>query len=560
MRRSRVVHVTLVASLLLLLCATAVVCARRIRHVVVLMEENRSFDHLLGWRGRGSNGLNGTEYNDVVDPATGRVTRVVVTDKAKNVAQCDPDHDLPPTSEKIFGVWNFTHNRTAVESMSGFAQFEDTRARKDHHGKDESNYCGVMDMFSTKHLPVLNALADEFLLMDRFFASVPGPTWPNRLFHLTGTSAGLTETSNPWYRGVTGKLFPQRSIFDQIREAGLTWRNYVNDTPWELMLDGVASYPENVVLLSKFFEDCAVGELPAFSFINPRAGINFTSKHGSNDQHPDHDVSLGEALVKDVYEAVRSSPRWNETLFIVTYDEHGGFYDHVPPPRVGVPPPGDGEASYPDQFGFDRLGIRIPTLLVSPWVSRGSVVSSPPDAAKPFRTSEFDLTSIMASARELLAESYNIPHLATDVLTERDRWAARFTFALNEPNPRSDCHASSGPLTSYRPRRSARRRPAYQPFATSHGRGPSTLIWSPRSASCRLGIGTWASHSSGGSSKARQPVVATCVPVAQAAYVRVEVVQGDDAVAPLRWRRGSSPPPLFLLLPRGTPPSATRAV
>ena len=143
--------------------------------------------------------------------------------------------------------------------------------------------------------------------------------------------------------------------------------------------------------------------------------------------------------MKDVYEAARSSPRWNETLFIVTYDEHGGFYDHVPPPRVGVPPPGDGEASYPDQFGFDRLGIRIPTLLVSPWVSRGSVVSSPPDAAKPFRTSEFDLTSIMASARELLAESYNIPHLATDVLTERDRWAARFTFALNEPSPRSDC-------------------------------------------------------------------------------------------------------------------------
>ena len=114
-------------------------------------------------------------------------------------------------------------------------------------------------------------------------------------------------------------------------------------------------------------------------------------------------MRAGEQYIKDIYEALRNSPQWNESLLVITYDEHGGFYDHVSPPQTGVPPPGDGEASYPTpDFSFDRLGLRIPTLLVSPWIPRGSVVSAPPDRAKPTPSSEFDLTSIIASARKLL--------------------------------------------------------------------------------------------------------------------------------------------------------------
>ena len=134
-------------------------------------------------------------------------------------------------------------------------------------------------------------------------------------------------------------------------------------------MESVAHSPQHSQPLSQFFSDARDGSLPSFSWINPSSGINMTTGIGSNDQHPDHDIAAGEQLQKDVYEAVRASPSWNETLLIITYDEHGGFFDHVPTP-LNVPPPGDGYASYPDKaFPFDRLGIRVPTLLISPLLS-----------------------------------------------------------------------------------------------------------------------------------------------------------------------------------------------
>jgi hypothetical protein len=149
--------------------------------------------------------------------------------------------------------------------------------------------------------------------------------------------------------------------------------------------------------------------------------------------HPDHDVAAAEQFYKDIYEALRASPQWNETLFILTFDEHGGFYDHVPTP-LNIPPPGDGENSYPDRdFLFNRMGVRIPTLLISPWVSKGQIVSAPPDTQKPAPNSEYELTSIMASARKILG--INLPPL-----TKRDAWAATFENLVNVlETPRTDC-------------------------------------------------------------------------------------------------------------------------
>jgi len=153
---------------------------------------------------------------------------------------------------------------------------------------------------------------------------------------------------------------------------------------------------------------------------------------GSNDQHPDHDISLGEQYYKDIYEALRSSPQWEETLFIITYDEHGGYYDHVPTP-LNVPPPGDDEASYPDVgVKFDRLGVRIPTLLISPWIPKGLVVSAPPNEQKPANNSEYSLTSIIATTRKLL-------NMQSPPLTKRDAWSATFEQVLSLTEPRTDC-------------------------------------------------------------------------------------------------------------------------
>ena len=135
------------------------------------------------------------------------------------------------------------------------------------------------------------------------------------------------------------------------------------------MIQKVFDSPKKLRDAEEFLRDARDGTLPAFSWLNPRWGIDMVKLEGAQDQHPDHDVRLGEALIKEVYEALRSGPKWNETLLVITYDEHGGFYDHVAPP-MGVPAP-DASKSFPDEFDFTRLGLRIPVLAISPWLPRG---------------------------------------------------------------------------------------------------------------------------------------------------------------------------------------------
>lgn len=406
---------------------------KKIRHVVVLMEENRSFDHLLGWYLGTKRGLTGNESNPINENnATEGVVRV--SPSAHYINECDPNHSLGGTSYKVFGRNAFYANNLTTPWMNGFVQFEKDF---DQGGQEGKRYCGVMEGFnSSAQLPVMTALAENFVLFDAFFASVPGPTWPNRMFFLSGTSMGLTETQSPWYQNRVGQLFPQRTIFDQVAATNGSWRLYYNDTPWELMLQTVANHPEHTLPLTQFYDDARNGQLPTFAFINPRAGVNLTLGLGSNDQHPDHDVALGEALYKDVYEALRASPQWNETLFVLTYDEHGGFYDHVAPPSF-APSPGRNEpTSYPDKdFYFNRGGMRIVTLLASPWLPKGRVVSDPPAHAKPSENSVFELTSVMATVRKLIPGMETTPSL-----TERDAWAANFAYLFDElSEPRTDC-------------------------------------------------------------------------------------------------------------------------
>jgi len=402
--------------------------AHKIKHIVVLMEENRSFDHLLGWAGSilGIDGLTGREFNPTSTLFPHLSKNVYVDKNAPMVARCDPDHATSSTTSKIFGYKEALSDHKVNASMVGFIETELLKSL----GKSN---CDVLSMFEPAKVPVLITLAKEFAIMDKFFASVPGPTWPNRQFAMAATSGGSTETFN-WYQGTVGRLFPQRTIFDQLEAANMTWRNYYFDTPWELFMEKLAHSPDNIVHMEEFFAKCASGDLPTYSFLNPHSAINVTTGEGSDDMHPDHDVAAAEGLIKRVYEAVRASPAWNETLLIVTFDEHGGFYDHVPPPMDGVPPP-DGNAPFPDVFmKFDRLGIRIPTLLISPWIAKGTVISDPPAAQKPFPTSQYDLTSIIATARKLLG-------IREGNLTARDGWAATFEHALNTTgaHPRTDC-------------------------------------------------------------------------------------------------------------------------
>ena len=165
--------------------------------------ENRPFDHVFGWRS-GVNGLTGEEYNDVFLQENDNITkqRVYVDSECPYINSCDPSHGTDATTYKLYGAYQ---DGNADATNTGFVSYE----------KANPEYCNVMSGFKPEDLPVINALADEFALMDRFFASHPGPTWPNRMFTLSATSAGSTETFH-WYQDVNGVLFPQETIFDQI--------------------------------------------------------------------------------------------------------------------------------------------------------------------------------------------------------------------------------------------------------------------------------------------------------------------------------------------------------
>jgi|EP00945_MAST-04E_sp_MAST-4E-sp1_P001702 phospholipase C len=398
-----------------------------IEHVVVLMLENRAFDHMAGFFPN-VDGLNGTEFNPY---NTSNVTQggVKVTKNSPYVSPIDPDHSTTATTSKIFGQDCLLKNSSSPGScntpkMDGFIEWE-MKAR----GHSVADASKLMDMFTPERLPIMSTLASEFAIFDRFFASHPGPTWPNRLFQIMGTSKGCTATSS---RDPKTFLYFGKTIFDTVEEAGHSWRYYFKDAPLEAGLIAKLTFdPFKLRFWESFKKDAAEGKLPAFSWLNPRWFVDKKTNEGSSDQHPDHDVRLGEALIKEVYETLRSGKSWNKTALIITYDEHGGFYDHVKPP-MNVPAPDD-IASFPDKgFEFTRLGMRIPTLLVSPWVKKGSVITHPKPEEKPSPNSEYDLTSVISTVKKM----FNAPKF----LTKRDAWSATFETRFNElSKARTDC-------------------------------------------------------------------------------------------------------------------------
>jgi hypothetical protein len=188
---------------------------------------------------------------------------------------------------------------------------------------------------------------------------------------------------------------------------------------------------------NNFYDDAKAGKLARFTWLQPRMTTSSTGLI-PNWQHPDSSVAEGERLLQSVYEAIRTSPQWNETVLIITYDEHGGFYDHVAPPQEGIPAPDAVHA--PNGFRFDRLGIRIPAIAISPWIPKGTVVHRAPLSQRPEPTSQYDATSMMATANKLFG--------ITEHLGARSAWSSTFEHIFSgvvdtatgaEPAPRTDC-------------------------------------------------------------------------------------------------------------------------
>lgn len=383
---------------------------KNIKNVVVLVEENLSFDTFAG----------GLTYNPDID---GLATQehcnpynIFAPDSpsicgqpiAKNVAPDDPDHSISGGNMQVYGTYH--PDDSSKPSMEGFVT-EQVRSYMIEN-QNTSRAAEVINYYPPDHIPVFSSMAENFVLFDRWFAGVPGPTNPNRAYLTSGTSHGHGRNDIGFFLST----MPQRSVFQQLSEAGISWINYSNTTdflPDSLFYAWTALTGKglsNVKPIDQFYQDAKAGTLPQFTWINPEC-CDYTSFH------PPSPVNMGEGFIKSVYEALRSSPQWNETLFILTFDEHGGFADHVSPPEDV--PPGDNltytelaSDGTPVTFAFDRLGIRVPTVLISPWVGKGVVQNRPVT-----QSGEFTHTSIL----KFLSRLWDL-----DILTPRVEWSSSF--------------------------------------------------------------------------------------------------------------------------------------
>ena len=341
----------------------------KIEHIVVLMLENRSFDHMLGYLS-----LEGGR-SDIEGPSAGVSNAAAGTDYP--VAHLTSTHVPDPK-------WDPDHSSKATDlqigdgKMDGFAEsYRQTLIARQVANPDPGL---VMGYYNATDLPVYDELAKEFCVCDHWHSSVPGATWPNRLYALAGRADGSRDDKS------APPIYGMHSFVRHLDAAEVRWRwysyafgtlrcadheylvehrdrfAYVERT--KLPLD--AALADELLLdpdSASFLEDAARGRLAPVSWIDPLFK-DFNLAHAvSNDDHPPSDVGAGQELALLVYNALAAGPLWEKTLLLVVYDEHGGFHDHVPPPAA----PDD------DVVNFGRYGVRVPAVVVSPWVARGSV-------------------------------------------------------------------------------------------------------------------------------------------------------------------------------------------
>ena len=362
-----------------------------LKHIVVLMMENRSFDHMLG-------GL--TAINPKIDGIQPGLSNPDTSPVAKQVSpqpmadfqgqlDPDPDHHFPAVDLQIFGG---DTSLTRVANMQGFVKSYFNQHRDLKHSQK------IMYYFPPEKLPVLTTLATEFAVFNRWFASIPGPTICNRAFAHYGTSFGRVDMKLLYVNE------PFKSIYNRLISAKPkhTAKLYYYDTTSSTMeiTNLLQHQPELFGTYPQFLEDCRKGLLPEYSFVEPNYNDHDSDggEEIANDQHPDHDVQAGELYIASVYNAIKNSPVWPNTALLVVYDEHGGIYDHVIPPACT---PDKFTASANDTgtgkpFAFDRLGVRVPAILISPWIPRGTVVDR-----------VFDHASIPASITKFFLGDYS---------------------------------------------------------------------------------------------------------------------------------------------------------
>jgi phospholipase C len=420
-----------------------------VKHVVVLMMENRSFDQMLGFLGKeggveGLRGLSGDEVNYDEDGTPypsfewGEEETSFHPPQDRSGKILDPCHGPGCVAEQL---------RTFREQTPG-GYVKNFLRRKNKRGERiaiPDKYRGLpMGYYSEKHLPVYDLLGREYAVCDAWHCSVPGDTWPNRLYSITGQEGepvsrrpGFWQKAMKWLRRAPGlgqlanaPIYDLPAFTRHLR--GKQWRWYSHDPATLRAADGhyrdfrdlnrdnftyfnrkrVSILTEAleapiVDLRDSFLDDAAKGQLRQVSWIDPNFVDLKVLDPNSDDDHPPSDVRAGQALVLETYEALVNSRNWADTLLVVTYDEHGGFYDHVIPPSVPDGDPGK----------YDTLGVRVPALVIGPRVKQGACHQV------------FDHTSLIATILRRFADD---PDGAIAKMPERVREAAHLGFALED--------------------------------------------------------------------------------------------------------------------------------
>jgi phospholipase C len=391
-----------------------------ITNVFVLMLENHSFDHLFAMSGiPGIRAATVSEQNTYAPPGTTASTTCSVRDGAPWRMSTDPGHEFPDVLRQLCNVAPCDANDDEhdvcypggaypVVDLSGFAASYATSTSEGTGAPAADRVCDIMACFHTPtQLPVILQLAREYAICDAWFSSMPGPTWPNRFFVHGASSSGMDRSptlgEEVEWETIGGFTYANGSIFDALSHAGYGYRlyqdkdNQFSDKPSHVWQGGWISQVAalkgisllDVRSLAHFAADL---QDPTYSqhrytFIEPNFGASFLSRQdggpgprytGGSSQHPEDDMYGGEALIKHVYEAIRNSPLWNTSLLVILYDEHGGFYDSVAPGAAPSPDDLTEEqirSGKLNKYGFDfaHYGPRVPAVVVSPRVPRGTV-------------------------------------------------------------------------------------------------------------------------------------------------------------------------------------------
>jgi len=377
-----------------------------LKHIVVLMMENRSFDHMLGSLAAVNSKIDGVTAALSNPDTTGAPVKPQPLAEFQSQLDPDPDHHFPAVDLQIFGG---DTTPTRAPNMQGFIKSYFNQQKDVGHSQK------IMYYFAQNQLPVLTTLALEFAVFNRWFASIPGPTICNRAFAHYGTSFGRVDM-NP-----IDINEPFKAIYDRLIAANHTAKLYYYDATSSTMevANLLQHEPELFGTYQQFLSDCESGSLPEYSFVEPNYNDHDTDSGEAvaSDQHPDHNIQAGELFIASVYNAIKQNPNlWQSTALLVVYDEHGGIYDHVVPPAC---PPDQFTASANDTgtgqpFAFDRLGVRVPAILISPWIPKGTVINRVFDHASiPATITKFFLGSYSPrSPRETNADVFIEPNTA----------------------------------------------------------------------------------------------------------------------------------------------------